>query len=127
MQIMANPYKQGMSAKRAQGNGASQAARETNGQTSVQRMRSFQRTQSPARTRSVRERNSRNSRSPDMSQVSDNTQPRGGSPSSRRPSTASSSCRLARTSSVSPSRAALPPTMTNPEGRGRKLPATPIR
>ena len=121
---MANPYKQGMSAKRSQGNGTSQSDGGVNGHASngVQRVRNHQVAHSPSRNRSVRELKSRKSRSPELTQMTENIHTRGSSPS-RRPSTVS--CRMARTSSVSPSR--LPPTMTNPEGRGRKLPATPIR
>ena len=121
---MANPYKQGMSTKRSQGNGSCQGDGGVNGQSNngVQRVRNHQVAQSPSRNRSIREHKPRKSRSPELNRITEHTQARGCSPS-RRPSTAS--CRLARTSSVSPSR--LPPTMTNPEGRGRKLPATPIR
>ena len=121
---MANPYRQGVPSKRPSGNSAS-CEGSVNGSTTnggSQRIRTHPMTQSPRRSRSVREVNSRNSRSPDLSQMSEAVNVRGCSPS-RRPSAAS--CRLGRTASVSPSR--LPPTMTNPEGRGRKLPATPIR
>ena len=121
---MANPYRQGVPSKRPSANSSS-CEGSVNGSTTnggSQRIRAHQMAQSPRRSRSVREVNSRNSRSPDLVQMSENINSRGCSPS-RRPSTAS--CRLGRTSSVSPSR--LPPTMTNPEGRGRKLPATPIR
>ena len=122
---MANPYKQGLPVKRAQKNEPSHRERGSNGQAndSVQRVRGgHPASQGPSRTSSARDLRSRKNRSPDISQMSENIQSRGCSPS-RRPSTASN--RLARNSSVSPSR--LPPTMTNPEGRGRKLPATPIR
>ena len=121
---MANPYKQGMSAKRSQGNGTSQSDGGVNGHASngVQRVRNQQIAQSPSRNRSVRQLKPRKSRSPELPQPAENFPTRGCSPS-RRPSTVS--CRMARTSTVSPSR--LPPTMANPEGRGRKLPATPIR
>ena len=121
---MANPYKHGLSVKRAQKNDPSHRERGSNGQAndSVQRVRGHPASQGPSRTSSARDLRSRKSRSPDISQMSESIQSRGCSPS-RRPSTASN--RLARNSSVSPSR--LPPTMTNPEGRGRKLPATPIR
>ena len=118
---MANPYKEGMSARRSQGGSNSHTDGHSN--NNVQRVRNHQVAQSPSRTRSTPEQKSRKTaRSPEMFEISQNSPARGGSPS-RRPST--TSCRLARTSSISPSR--LPPTVTNPEGRGRKLPATPIR
>ena len=122
---MANPYRQGVPSRRSSGNNASHGDGGANGTASnggVHRIRTQQVVQSPVRARSVRDVKSRNSRSPELSQMSESIHARGCSPS-RRPSAAS--CRLSRTSSVSPSR--LPPTMTNPEGRGRKLPATPIR
>ena len=122
---MANPYRQGVPSKRSSGNGASHGDGGANGTTSnggVHRIRTHPVAQSPVRTRSVRDVRSRNNRSPELSQMSETLHARGCSPSRRSSST---SCRLSRTSSVSPSR--LPPTMTNPEGRGRKLPATPIR
>ena len=121
-QSMANPYKQGMSGKRSQGGGTSQNDGTGNSNNNMQRERNTQVAQSPARSRSLREQKSTQKCSPEMSEISENTRVRRCSPS-RRPT--SNSWRLTRASSVSPSR--LPPTMTNPEGRGRKLPATPIR
>ena len=123
---MANPYKQGLSAKRSSGAVSNNNGGGTNGAQSnnVQRVRSQTVvSQSPSRSSSIRDGRSSKNRSPETSEVPNgNFYARGSSPA-RRLSTASG--RLARTSSISPSRA--PPTMTNPEGRGRKLPATPIR
>ena len=123
---MANPYKQGTPAKRSPGNVSNNNGGGTNGGhlNNAQRVRNQTVvSQSPSRTRSICDGPPNKSRSPETSEMPNgNVHARGSSPARQLPVV---SCRLARTSSISPSKA--PPTMTNPEGRGRKLPATPIR
>ena len=123
---MANPYKQGTPAKRSPGNVSNNNGGGTNSGHSNTTQRVRNQTvvsQSPTRARSIRDIPSNKNRSPETSEMPNgNIHARSSSPARQLPAV---SCRLARTSSISPSKA--PPTMTNPEGRGRKLPATPIR